>query len=344
MSNEAQDQFLATLDGADLTPEQAAQLLELGSGDIGALSSDESGAPNADADQGAGDGQASSSNTNADANLAANAPSEDELNATNAVVLAKDGKHTIPFERLTDARQQVASTKALLDAANAELAIMREHAAQRAANGDAPTLADNQSAIAQAAIEQGVDQSLFGDFSEGDLAKGIAALVDQRAAALVDDRIAKAMAPQRKAQADAAVDAHWDAIDAAHPDHESIYESKEFADWKAALKPYEQAGIASVLKDGSTGDVIDVFSRFKEATGQGGKPSATDPEAIKAAARAAIAETPPKVPASLTDFPGGRAAGLTREEAMADMSATDLLDAMLTMTDEQRERYLNRNI
>ena len=48
-------------------------------------------------------------------------------------------------------------------------------------------------------------------------------------------------------------------------------------------------------------------------------------------------------PASLTDFPGGRPAGLTKAEALAGMTdGREMLDNMASMTPEQIEDLLNR--
>jgi hypothetical protein len=106
-----------------------------------------------------------------------------------------------------------------------------------------------------------------------------------------------------------------------------------------------------VLQKGTTQQVIELFSAFKQATGttQGAGAGAAEgteqvnPEAVKAAAQAAIATAPSRVPASLTDLPGGRPAGLSRDEQMADMNGRELLDAMGAgnMTPEQIERFLN---
>lgn len=66
---------------------------------------------------------------------------------------------------------------------------LQADAQQRIENGQAPTTQDNQAAIAQQAIEQGVDPAVFGDFSEKELAAGIQKVVDMCVAAMVDQRL-----------------------------------------------------------------------------------------------------------------------------------------------------------
>lgn len=196
-------------------------------------------------------------------------------------------------------------------------------------------------AAAQAAIDQGVDPGIFGDFSEEALAKGIATLVANQ----VEARVSKALEPLQAKQATDATKSHYEAIYQAHPDADSIAESKEMADWIASQPSFVRSSYEQVFTKGSTTDVIELFDRFKQATGATQQPAAaaTDPEAVKAAAKAAIANAPAATPASLTDFPGGRPAGLTKAEALAGMTdGREMLDNMANMTPEQIEDLLNR--
>lgn len=358
-TNTQQNEFIQSLNG-DLTPEQAAQLLELGDmGDTGAMP-DNGGAPDASPDAGDAGAADSDAGTNQpDSEAAAGegtqpnaqqqgAAGEAEPDPANTVILAKDGKHTIPFDRLTEAREQARSERALREAAEEraaaaqrELESLRAQAQARADAGEAPTKTDNQLAAAQAAIDQGVDPGIFGDFSEEALAKGIATLV----ASQVEARVSKALEPLQAKQATDATRAHYDAIYAAHPDADSIVESKELADWIAAQPSFVRGAYEQVFAKGSAHDVIELFDRFKQATGATQQPAAQapDPEAVKAAAKAAIANAPAATPASLTDFPGGRPAGLTKAEAMAAMTdGRELLENMEGMSAEQIDELLNR--
>lgn len=341
MTNTAQDEFIQSLEG-ELTPEQAAQLLGL-QGDSGEElqtgSEPDTSTVSGDGDSPQGDAGKNDTNTEV-ADTGKTAP-EAELDSTNAVILAKDGKHTIPYDRLTEARERAQGLSDQLRTANEELSRLRADAQQRVDAGQAPTVADNQLAAAQAAVDAGADITLFGTFSEEDIAKGIQTLVGQRVSAEVE----KALAPLRQGQQEAAVDAHNQPIYDKHPDADSIYESKEFADWKAAQPAFARAGMEAVLANGSAQEVIELFDSFKQATGstQAATDTKTPAVDVKAAAKAAVAKAAVPVPASLSDFPAGRVGAGSRVDAMADMSSgVELLNEMDGMSTEQLESFLNR--
>ena len=335
------DNFLDSTIGAggDLTPAQAAQLLSLGiQGDTGAPSPDLSSGPAA-------------APAPTDASPQPAAQPEPELTAENAVILAKDGKHTISYDKLVQAREtaRAAQTEAQtlaaqLQAAQQQLADLQAQAQARADAGQAPTATDNQVAAAQAAIDAGADPALFGDFSEEALAKGITKLVDQQVAARMAAIDAKLKPIEQQAATDATT-AHFNAIYSAHPDADSIVESQEFAVWKGAQPAVVRAALDQALEKGSSTDVIEVFSAFKAATQQQSPPAAGKGAMTPAeAAKAAIAKASAPIPASLSDIPGGRVAGTNVFEAMDTMNSHELLAATSNMTAEQIEAWLNAQI
>ncbi len=339
MNTDQENEFIESLDG-EISPEQLDQLLGLGQGDTGALSSEQAAQP--EAAQAHGGKEAESANSE-DAGAGKQQGQEPELNADNTVVLTKDGKHTSPSDRLTEAREQARSERALREAAEEraaaaqrELESLRAQAQARAEAGEAPTKTDNQVAAAQAAIDQGVDPGIFGDFSEEALAKGIATLV----ASQVEARVSKALEPIQAKQASETTDKHYAAIYEAHPDADSIAESKELADWIGSQPSYARDAYAAVLQQGSTGQVIELFDAFKQATGvtQPGASAAAD---VKTKAQQAAAQATAPVPNSLTDIAGGRSAGVGRDEALAHMEGFELLQNMDSMSREQMEAWLN---
>ncbi|HEY6612759.1 MAG TPA: hypothetical protein VIZ86_16720 [Pseudomonas sp.] len=330
-----------------LSAEQAAQLLELAMGDTGDMpDSSEPPAAAADADD--------------QAAAAPQAGATPEPDPANAVILAKDGVHTIPYQRLTDARteaqqyrDQLQQEQAQRQALEQELAAAKAAAQQRADAGVAPTQADANLAAAEQAMAQGISPDLFGDFSEEAIAKGIATMMDQRVDQRVEAALEKALAPirqqeQLKAEQEqkAAANAHESAIYGAHPDADSIGESQEFSAWinakinaqPAYLRESTRAGYQQVLASGSAAEVIDLLSAFKGDTGR------TQPAAdAKSAAKAAVAGVKPSVPASLSDIPGGTAGPSNRFETLANLAPADMGDVMAGMSAEQIEAFLNRN-
>ncbi len=325
-----QNEFIQSLNGETPTPQQAAQLLEMTmqQGDTGEQP-DTSGAPTTATETGEGTQAGEASNTGL----------EDGMNADNTVIMAKDGKHTIGYNKLVEARKGEQHWKSQFDAANAELAALRAQAEARVAAGEAPTGADAQVATAQAAIDAGANPDIFGDFSEEAIAKGIQTLVDAKVEAIVS----KKLEPLQQKQAAEQTDQHYNAIYAAHPDADSLAESKELAAWIASQPSFAQEGYKAVLDKGTTDQVIELFDQFKQATGLA-QASAPSQDEIQARAKSVIAKAAPTVPTSLSDFPGGRAGGVTRDEVMADMNGPDMLEAMANMTPQQIDAYLNRRL
>lgn len=312
-----------------LTPEQAAQMMSLPQGDTGAQP-ETSGQPEATAEV----------DTPADQTQAI----ENEKPGT---LLAKDGVHTIPYEKLTEAREGEKQWKAKAAAFEEQIQAFQADAAQRAATGQAPTATDNATALATAAIQSGeVEPDIFGDFSEEALAKGVQTLVDRRVDARVSEAMAKIDAklqPFEAVQAQSATQQHYSAIYDKHPDADSIAESAELAGWIESQPSFARPGYLAMLEKGSASEIIEFFDAFKQATGQNqaAKPGKTD---IAAAAQDAIAKAKAPVPASLTDFAGGTAGPGSKFEALEAMSSTSLSEAMQGMSPQQIEQYLNRRI
>ena len=329
--------FLEHAVNGELTDAQMLQMMNLPEGDTSALL--EGGMPDAAATApGKPDGAQGQPNEKTNDNSA----TTPEPDPTKAVVLAKDGVHTIPYEKLAEAREGEKHWKAQAEAAAAELAALKQQAQQRADAGEAPTQTDAAVATAQAAIAQGVDPAIFGDFSEEALAQGIQKLVDMRVQEQVSAALNKALAPiQQKQEADAAT-SHLSAIYKAHPDADSIAESKELADWIAAQPSFARAGYQAVLQQGSTAEVIEFFDTFKQATGKAAQQTATGKPDVAAAAQAALAKAKAPVPTSLSEIPAGSKAHHDEAEALMEMSDGNTLSSFMAKSPEQIRALLER--
>lgn len=336
-----QDDFIQqhALNG-EMTAEQAAQLLELGEGDTGAASAalENGGEPDTTAateDKPTGEQAANDVSKTSDA----------ELNADNAVILAKDGKHTIPYERLVEAREAEKTWRDTATAAQQELAELRAQAQQRADAGIAPTQTDNQVAAAQAAIDAGVNPEIFGDFSEEAIAKGVQTLIAQSVPALVDAQVKQALQPHQQRQEADLHSSHMAAIYEKHPDLDSILDSKELQDWLKAQPSFVQTGFETVLTGGTAPQVVELIDTYKAATGKGPAADTPAPKVdVKAAAQEAIAKAQPAVPVSLSDIPGGRVGPANAFEAIANLPPHEQIDAVAQLPLEQRERWLNSQL
>ena len=315
------------IEGA-LSPEQAAAALAAGEGDTSA-ELENGGTPDATTvtDE-AATGEGAGTTTEAG-------------DPANAVVMARDGKHTIPYETLVKHREGEQHWKALAEAAQQQLADLQAQAQARADAGTAPTKTDNMVATAEAAIEAGADVGIFGDFSEEALAKGIATLVEQQ----VQARVSAALEPLATKQAKDAAAAHYDAIYSKHPDADSIAQSAEFAAWvNAQPSAVRNAywGLFDPHTGGTAQEIVEVFDAFKgTGTPNPNTPAAADPKAAASAAVAAARATPP---ASLSSIPGARVEGASELDRAADMSGPDMLEATKNMSPAQIEAWLDRQI
>lgn len=328
--------FFDDIDGA-LTPEQAAQALRLAeSGDTGAQP-DNGGAPTTTpaTDETSKTGAADAGTTNT------TTTDESGIDPTKAVVLAKDGVHTIPFAKLEQARQDGQHWKAQAEAAQQQLETLKAQAQQRADAGQAATKTDNMVATAEAAMEAGADASLFGDFSEEALKAGITKLVAQQVKAGVQE----ALAPMRAKEQVQEADAHLNAIYKAHPNADSIAQSTEFAVWVDAHPSVVRNalwGLFDTKTGGTAEQIVETFDAFVKATG---KEVQHQPAASTAAAKAAAAAVKQEPPSSLTSIPGGRVDGLSPDERMADITGgVELLYAMEGKTPEQITAWLNKQM
>lgn len=270
-----------------------------------------------------------------------------ETEVEGAPVLSKSGAYTIPYEKLAEARNErnalrdrVAELEQQLAGLNSHqqqnLATAQADAQDRAAAGQAQTAADANLAAATQAMAEGVDLSIFGDFSEEDLAKGVAELnrrsmvqVEQRLMAALDDRLA----PLRAQEAKTATIAHYETIYAAHKDADEIVESAEFAAWRDNLPAFAKAGVEHALTKGSAQEVIEVFNAFRETKPQQPNTARTAPEAPVR-----------RVPNSLSDVPGAAPMDKTQQILAAAGNAEALLDSMDSLTPEQRDALLDNLI
>lgn len=258
-----------------------------------------------------------------------------------APIASKSGAYQIPYEKLVEARterdslkQRNAELEQQLQQLSAQqqtnLQQAQQQAQDRAQAGQGATQADANLAAAQAAMAQGVDMELFGDFSEESIAKGIAQLVDAK--------LQQALAPMNELQAkkakQSAADAHYSAIYAAHNDADEIVESSQWNQWLQGLPAFMRTATEQTLKAGSTEQVIEVFNTFKQQTsaGDGGKPNV----------QALMGKAQQVPPYTLTDVPGGLAAKSSAEQmAAAARDPASLIDMFEGKSVEEIERLMN---
>ena len=313
-----QEQFyLANQVDGQLTDAQTMQMLDLPEGD----STDPKGGVQ--------------SNVPAVAEVPVVAAAEVEVKPVEAelspVIVAKDGVHTIPYEKLTEAREAEQHWKRV--AAEAQQQLEAHKAAPAVAPAETPAKAQTPE----------LDGSIFGDYSEEAIAQGVEKLVASRTAAIeakFDAKLASVLEPLQQKQVESAADSHFSAINAAHPDVESVVQSAELAHWIASQPSFARAGYQAAIAQGTAAEVIEALDAYKAATGKltaaPGKPDAA------VAAQAAIAKAQAAVPLSLSEIPAGSAVHADESAAMFGMSSAGIMNNLSSKTPEQIRSLMNK--
>ena len=258
-----------------------------------------------------------------------------------APIASKSGAYQIPYEKLVEARterdslkQRNAELEQQLQQLSAQqqtnLQQAQQAASERAESGEGATQADANLAVAQAALAQGVDMALFGDYSEQAIAQGIAQMV----AAQVQQQLAPMREQESKKAEKSAKEAHYNAIYGAHPDADEIVESSQWNQWLDSLPAYMRAATEQTMAKGSTEQIVEVFNTFKQQTsaGDGGKPNV----------QALMGKAQQVPPYTLTDVPGGLAAKSSAEQmAAAARDPASLIDMFEGKSVEEIERLMN---
>lgn len=343
----------------ELSPELMAQMLNLPQGDttLGASPAGDGATPSADEPKDPKDATPPAPAPNpAPAPTPAPAPADAPAPAPTPapVILAKDGVHTIPYEKLEEARKQAQ------EANEQAQRLAAENEALKKGQVAAPAPATVPPAPAPASTKDG--ENLFGDYSDEQLRRGVETIAEQRAQQLVEQRMAPLMQElealkgqitplQKQQQVDAAT-AHWSAIYGAHPDVDSIVESAEFKAWRDAQPAFMRPAIDATLSEGTAPEVIELFATYKNATGKtppaapapAPAPAAQDPQAAAAAAAAAIANAKTPPPTSLSEIPAGASAHHDEAAAMLEMSPVALMGRFEGMTPAQIQERLSKVI
>ena len=321
----------------NLTDAQMTEMIQLPEGDISTLFEDGGTTANPTASAGDADPAAPGAVSATPATDSALANPSTTITPSDPApaptLLAKDGVHTIPYSELEDAR---ATSKSLAD----ELA--RATAALEALQKASPAAAPVSTPSAPTAPASGDFEVDLGDLSEDAIKNGIKAAVSagmaartaelQQTVADLQGRLAQVQAaPNANAPVQPTGDPHFDAINKAHPDIESIVPSQEFAKWRDSQPAIQRRGIQAVVDGGTAAEVIEVMNAYKAASGKAPAGAAKTPQQL---ADEAIARAQSPTPTSLSEIPG-QAGHHDTTQAMADLSAVAMMNQLSTQTPDQ---------
>ena len=304
----------------------------------GTLEAQAEGADASDAEKDAGAPPPESAAAQPDAaQTAAHTPPTGEGQEQPAPIAAKSGGYTIPYEKLTEARHQRDELRVQNEALRQQLAAL-----QAVQSVQAAPAAQKQDAAPDGVVPADFTKA-FGDFSEQGIAQGVKATVEGALAKVFDwqRQQEQRQLQEQQARQQQAASAHMQAIYGAHPDADTVAESREFQAWVDAQPVYARAGIAQALQAGSAQDVVAVLDAFKQAGRPAAAPAAKaapQPAAAKADVQAAAAP-----PVSLSALPGS-APAVSDAERVAQLAASDpvaLMDFMSTLAPDKREKLMN---
>lgn len=305
--------YLANQVDGQLTDAQTMQMLGLPEGDSTQV---QSSVPDAAAD--------AEPDTQVDVKAVEPAPQ------VTPVLMAKDGVHTIDYQKLVDAREAERVARAQMAEMMQEL-----DALKKAPKTTAPEVTP--------AEMQEADGDLFGDFSEEAIGKGVEKLVASRTAAIeakFEAKLNAILAPVQAKQAESATEGHFSSIQTAHPDVESVIPSEQFGKWIDAQPSFVRDGFKAVVEQGTAAQVIEMLDAYKSATGK--TAAATAKPSVAAAAQAAIAKAQSAPPMSLSEIPAGSSAAVDEAGALLEMSDAGMMSKFDGKSPEQIMALMNR--
>ena len=229
------------------------------------------------------------------------------------VLLAKDGKHIIPFERLQEMTDKAAQWEAFAREQAALVESMKNAKTEDAKTGGT----ENQEAVIA---------EYAGDFPEvfDDLKVHFQGMIDAKVTAKMAELEAKldnVIAPMQQQAEDNSKEAHFAAIKSVINDFDQLVDSGAVEDWIKTQPSYVQKAANQVLygipgvknSAGTASEVVELFSSYKASLPKSHEtPSKQD---MQAKANAVIAKAKVRAPTSLTDVPSGTQSPIDEEEA-----------------------------
>lgn len=246
-------------------------------------------------------------------------------------LLAKDGVHTIPYSALVEERQRVAQLEALI--ANQGQLIEKLRQAEIVDEGTGKTEA-----------QESVMDEYVGDFPEiaEDLKPLIRKMIDdgiKQGVSEFQQQFSTLVAPAMSLAQDAALEKHFAAIGAVHPDYEEI--TKDVSEWISGRPAFIQPHLTEVFEKGTAAQINELLTEFKAATGRvGGTPVSGLDAAGKA--KQIIADTKPKAPATLSDIPASTSVLQDETAAMMNMTPRELEAKFANKSPDEIMKMLNR--
>ena len=218
-------------------------------------------------------------------------------------IVAKDGKHTIPFSELEAARTKADHFETLANT-QAEL-IENLKAAKVADAGTGETAA--QEDVLKEFKEQYPDMAAV-------LAPALQKAIDAGVAVKVADLKRELTA---SIDSDADRKAHFDAIDRGVPDFDALTKSGEVDAWIKTLPTLQRHGANAIMGKGTAAEVVELFTQYKATLGKPADIPVPTKAELEAKAAEAIAKAKGTKLTSASDIPASQVGTINKEPTTA---------------------------
>lgn len=260
--------------------------------------------------------------------------------ADKPAVLAKDGKHLIPFEELETAREQARQWKQRAEEASA-LAEQLKNTGQQQTPDESAAGKEGEGSIDLDKLEmQAEEASLAGDLDTyRSLRKQINSEVERRAASRAIEALQEREAQERQRAIETAVQAEASKAIAQYPflDHMGPNPNWEAIAQVQALRDLYAANGAAMDKA-----LADAVAKVALMYAEPKKSAPAEPEDVAAKAAAAIAKAKAPPPNSMSSIPAASIPHHDEAAALLEMGSNQLNEKFMSMAPDQIERMLAR--
>jgi hypothetical protein len=256
---------------------------------------------------------------------------------TDNVVLAKDGKHTIPFAELEKARLRADENERKAtewESVAAQQRQLIESLQQAKAEDDKTGGTESQDAVLA---------EYQGDFPEiaGDLKPLIQAMIQkgiESGLANFERKIEQRISPVERNTAQSMAEKHFSEISAAHSDYQEKISSPAFDKWLESLPSFNRDACLQVLDRGTASQVVELLNAYSSALPAADQGmSAKDADKIVASAKKAT-------PVSLSDFSAGTSPIVSDADKLESMSSLAVANMFAGKSEAQVNEILRRTM
>lgn len=249
-------------------------------------------------------------------------------------LMAKDGKNTIPYSQLTEARERGDQLEHL--ASEQKILIEQLQAAQKKDElegtteaqdalieeyeGNYPEIAEEMKPLFEKMVAEGISKALEG----------------------LESKFDEKVAPLKQTQDEDANKVRHNAIIAEHPDGVELYHDPKLKEWIDGHTPAIRNAYNSIMEASTAEDMNGLFSAYKDANGLNKPAETTVEKSTTEKAKEIIAKTKDKSPVSMTEIPSTVPVENNEVEVAQNMSQAQMAKHLEGKTPEQINAWMNK--